>query len=139
MERYTRNVEIVFNDGSRSIANLQADERLESGAMIYKVTVRQGSAVTTGESENGFFDALRRVRHELETENATLYCFGASEDVYPSPMQESMGPALLAYRNHLGQQARSTDIVNIFDTDESVRPSTVEQQRLFHERWLRSL
>jgi len=54
------------------------------------------------------------MRVELDREEILLECFGASEDVFPSPMQESMGSTLKAYRTRMGQQALTSDIVDIF-------------------------
>lgn len=139
MEQYDREVLAVLRDGTRLTANLRAEEKKTDAGELYEISVELSETTIVGESEKGFFDALRVVRRRLEEIGTVLSCLGASEDVYPSPMQEAMGPAVLAYRNRLGQQARSVDIVNIFDTDESVRPSTVEQQKLFHDKWLRSL
>jgi len=86
-----------------------------------------------------FFEALKQLRLELEKTDALLHCFGASENVYPSGMQGSMGPAVLAYKMRIGSPALRQDIVNIFEADETVVPSTVEQQERFHRRWIDSL
>jgi hypothetical protein len=82
---------------------------------------------------------LKQLRLDLEKTDALLYCFGASENVYPSGMQKSMGPAVLAYKMRIGFPALRQDIVNIFEADETVVPSTVEQQERFHRRWIDSL
>jgi len=86
-----------------------------------------------------FFEALKQLRLELEKTDALLHCFGASENVYPSGMQRSIGPAVLAYKMRIGSPALRQDIVNIFEADETVVPSTVEQQERFHRRWIDSL
>ncbi len=93
----------------------------------------------TVESKRDFFEALRQLRLDLEKSGALLCCFGASENVYPSGMQRDMGPAVGAYKMTLGAQALRRDIVNIFEADETVIPSTVEQQERFRERWFNSL
>jgi len=51
-------------------------------------------------------------------------------------MQRSMGPAILAYKMRLGSPTSRQDIVNIFESDETVVPATVEQQAYFHRRWI---
>src|SRR5437660_814683 len=114
MEQYAQEIGVLLGDGSRTTAALRAEERDDGNRPRYKVTIHVGDVIEVGESESGFFDALRMVRGKLEKAGTSLSCFGASEDVYPSPMQESMGPAVLAYRNYLGRQASSKDIVNIF-------------------------
>lgn len=118
---------------------LYADEQWEGDTCLYSVEVNVNGHIRIGTSREGFFDALRNVRKDLEKDGMLLCCFGASENVYPSGMQLSMGSAILAYKNTLGQPALRKDIVNIFDTDDSVKPSTVEQQKMFHERWGQSL
>lgn len=125
-------------DSSRSPAFIRAEEEQQGGKLLYWIGVKYLEGEEIGESENGFFDALRVVRGKLEKKRTLLHCFGASEDVYPSPMQEE-GPAAYAYRTRLGRHALTRDLVCIFDTDETVRPSTVEEQRIFHDTWLRSL
>src|SRR5215813_5801720 len=111
MEQYVREVTVNFRDGSQAAVNLRADDKSDGDRDLYTVQIEHGDLTAIGGSEIGFFDALRIVRGKLEEAGILLNCFGASEDVYPSPMQESMGPAVLAYRNYLGQQARLSDIV----------------------------
>ena len=139
MEHYQSQIDLIYKTGARVPAVIQAEEVLIDSSERYRVTLKYAERVVSDESDIGFFDALRKLRLFLEQDECLPWCFGASEDVYPSPMQESMGPAILAYRTQLGQQASSEDIVNIFDADASVKPATVEQQRLFHQKWLQSL
>ncbi|MBX9601348.1 MAG: hypothetical protein K2X35_10095 [Bryobacteraceae bacterium] len=90
-------------------------------------------------SDRGYFHALCEVRRQLEPKEIFLICFGTDKYVYPSPMQESMGAAELAYRTTLGKPALTADIVNIFDEDPACNPSTIEDQEYFHQSWLASL
>lgn len=139
-ERYfAGNITIVLGDGSRSSAQITADEIVEGGKEVYRITLDHGTAVTTAESEYDFFEALKQLRLALEKADALLKCFGASENVYPSGMQRSMGPAVLAYRMRLGSPTSREDIVNIFEADETVIPATVGQQEAFHQKWIESL
>jgi hypothetical protein len=132
-------VGVVAADGNRIPAVIVAQEGVADGKDINRIELTYGGRTIRAESDAGFFDALQKLRIDLESHGHLLWCFGTSEDVYPSPMQEAMGPAILAYRTKLGQQALSKDIVNIFESDESIKPATVAQQRAFHARWLRSL
>jgi hypothetical protein len=139
-ERYfAGDITVVFADGSRVSAKMTADEIYVEGKEIYRISLRQGTEVTTAESEEDFFEALTELRQGLEKTGALLYCFGASENVYPSGMQKSMGPAVLAYKTRIGAPALRQDIVNIFEADETVAPATVEQQEHFHQKWIDSL
>jgi hypothetical protein len=130
---------LIFADGSRVPAKVTADEIYSHDKEIYRISLEQGSEVRVAESEEDFFEALKRLRLELEKTGALLHCFGASENVYPSGMQKSMGPAILAYKMRIGSPALRQDIVNIFEADETVVPSTVEQQERFRQRWIDSL
>jgi hypothetical protein len=139
IDQFTRTVHLILKDGLRPEVTIDAEERLDGGKMLYTLALSWQEKTIVGTSERSFFDALRTLRLSLEKEGVLLDCLGASEDVYPSPMQESMGPALKAYRTQLGRQALSKDIVDIFDSDGSARPATVEQQSEFHRKWLASL
>jgi hypothetical protein len=139
-ERYfSGEITVVLADGSRLPAKVVADEILGVGKEIYNISLELGADVRTVESERDFFEALRLLRLDLEKTGALLCCFGASENVYPSGMQREMGPVISAYRMRLGAPALLQDIVNIFEADETVVPSTVEQQERFRERWFKSL
>lgn len=139
-ERYfAGGITVVLADGSRVPAKLTADEVYAEGKEIYRISLEQGTEARTIESGVDFFEALKQLRQELEKTGALLYCFGASEDVYPSGMQRSMGPAVLAYKMRIGFPASRQDIVSIFEADETVVPATVEQQERFHRRWIDSL
>lgn len=113
------------------------DEDAQSGTTDLVLTFGGRSFAAT--SEIGFFDAMCRIREQLDREGILLRCFGASENVFPSPMIESMGDGDRAYKLRIGRPARTSDLVCIFDTAEDVIPSRVDQQREFYESWLKSL
>lgn len=139
-ERYfTGEIIVVLADGSRVPAKVTADEIYAQDKEIYRVSFEQGSELRVAESEEDFFEALKRLRLDLEKTGALLHCFGASENVYPSGMQKSMGPAILAYKMRTGFPSLRQDIVNIFEADEAVILSTVEQQERFRQKWFDSL
>jgi hypothetical protein len=139
-ERYfAGDITIVLADGSRVPAKVIADEIYAEGTEICRISLEQGTEARIAESEEDFFEALKRLRLDLEKTGTLLHCFGASENVYPSGMQKSMGPAILAYKMRIGSPTSRHDIVNIFEADETVVPSTVEQQERFRQRWIDSL
>jgi hypothetical protein len=139
-ERYfSGDITIVLADGLRVPAKVIADEIYVEGKEVYRISLEQGTEAKAVESGEDFFEALKQLRLDLEKTDALLYCFGASENVYPSGMQKSMGPAILAYKMRIGSPTSRQDIVNIFEADETVVPSTVEQQERFRERWIDSL
>jgi len=90
-------------------------------------------------SEEDFFSALATLREDLEAKGILLVCYGASKNVYPSPMSRSMGYGERAYRLKLGRRARSEDLVSIFESGPDVVPATLEEQEAYYEEWLNSL
>jgi hypothetical protein len=139
VDQVSRIVPLILADGSKSPLKLDVEESVDNGKMQYTITGSDESKTVIGTSEQRLFDALRKLRLVLERDQILLCCFGASENVYPSGMQVSMGSCNLAYRTQIGKQALRTDIVSIFDADDSLRPSTVEQQELLHKSWIASL
>lgn len=86
-----------------------------------------------------FFDAMVAIRKQLEPEGLKLACYGASRNVYPSPMSRGMGTGDRAYRLTAGKPAAMRDLVDIFDSDADVIPATVEEQEGAYREWLGSL
>lgn len=83
------------------------------------------------------FEALIALRKELEKTGYRLLCAGARVDVFPSGMSRSMGGGRKAYITQLGEPA--TDTIDIFAEAEPGAVGTVEQQKEFHTKWIRSL
>lgn len=92
-----------------------------------------------GRSEEGFFDALCEIRRTLETEGKLLGCYGSSKNVFPSPMIRSMGYGEKAYRLKLGKQAKTKDLVSIFEAGPDVEAASCAEQEAFYREWLQSL
>lgn len=90
-------------------------------------------------TDENFFAAMIAIRKELEVENLLLNCYGASKQVYPSGMALNMGYGRKAYKLQLGQQAKTADLVDIFETADDVEPVTIEEQQSFYQKWLKSI
>ncbi|MEH7515070.1 hypothetical protein V7146_20325 [Gottfriedia acidiceleris] len=86
-----------------------------------------------------FFDALLMLRQDLEEMNIQINCNGAALDVYPSPMSLSMGNGRLAYKLQTGKQAKSEDLVELFDCDFNLNFVSIDEQQRFYKEWLNSL
>jgi hypothetical protein len=86
-----------------------------------------------------FFEALLRVRAQLEPNGLLLGVRGASLDVWPSSMARQMGGGLKAYRMVMGKQALSRDLVSIFEVSPDIRPATVIDQMANRDAWFKSL
>ena len=86
-----------------------------------------------------FFEALCIIRLELEKDGLIPFCYGASLNVYPSPMARQMGRGKSGYKMALGKPASREDAVRIFEEGTDVIPSSVKQQREYFDEWLKSL
>lgn len=113
------------------------EESPDDEDMVYLEMTINGQKIGC-KSEN-FFLALLELRKELEKKNTQIMCIGAAKNVYPSPMQLSMGYGRKAYKLFIGQQARNIDIVDIFEYDEDLNFVNIEEQSKFHSEWIKSL
>lgn len=86
-----------------------------------------------------FFSALQELRKELEKDKIQLICNGCSRNVYPSPMQFSMGNTKKAYKLFIGKRAALQDMVDIFDIDDGLEFVTVNEQIEFYNNWLKAM
>lgn len=86
-----------------------------------------------------YFEALVRLRKELERQDLQILVNGASRDVWPSAMARSMSLGLQAYRMCLGRQALTSDLVPTFELAPESQPCSVAEQELFREQWFASL
>ena len=129
----------VLLDGCRLDAVLlRWDEAPEDEDKV-KLELNYDTTTVTVWSEHGYFRALSEIRTRIERTNALVVCYGSSENVYPSPMIESMGYGEKAYRLAMGRPALTSDLVSIFDVGPEVIPSTVNQQKNYYKAWLESL
>lgn len=85
------------------------------------------------------FDAMCEMRKKFESMNILLLCNGSRIDVYPSRMSRQMGGGRKAYILKLGQQAKLSDLIDIFDKAEALVVSTVDEQKNFYQNWIKSL
>ena len=86
-----------------------------------------------------FWEALTKLRIDLEKENILIACFGSCANVYPSPMILNMGEGRQAYRLTHREQAKKKNLVDIFESDNDVQPVTVKEQENYYSKWLTSL
>ncbi|WP_194726532.1 hypothetical protein [Noviherbaspirillum malthae] len=95
-----------------------------------------GNLTETGTT---LFDALLKLRLELEKHGWFLLCNVARRDAYPSQMMMQMAMGRKIYVTKHGLQARRQDIVDIFGEATPDQIGTVEEQRRYHEDWIKSL
>ena len=82
------------------------------------------------------FSALQSLRRKLQKKGLDLFCYGSSRNVFPSAMSREGSKA---YKTFLGQQGRSTDLVDIFEKGPGIEMVSVEEQDEFHRQWFESL
>ena len=83
-----------------------------------------------------YFEALCDVRTRLSEDGLIPFCYGASLNVYPSGMAREMGRGLKAYKLTMGEQAKTSDLVEIFGEGPDVIPASVTAQEQFFREWL---
>ena len=134
MESSRKSIQIKKSD---SLVDAEL-EIVECDDDTIKLIVRADDVYLDGESYN-CFDALADLRSKAETLGILILCHGASLNVYPSGMSKSMGIGVMAYKMTLGKQALRSDLVNIFEVDDSYIASTVEEQKAYFKKWIASL
>ncbi|WP_310810902.1 hypothetical protein [Pseudomonas sp. N3-W] len=86
--------------------------------------------------DTDFYKCFGRVRQE--NPGIQFLCKGAKINVHPSSMSSQMSLGLKAYELMLGKEASLTDVVYIFDYDETNLTNNPEEQRAFYLKWIDS-
>jgi hypothetical protein len=81
------------------------------------------------------FEALVRLRRQLEPDGLAVAVQGARRDTYPSGMARDMGGGMGVYVMRAGLPARLEDLVNTLDDAPSDQIATVDEQRAFADAW----
>ena len=127
-------VQLLSDDGETIDGVWAFDDEIEDCCLSLQYS---GKKIVITEID--YFEAMCRIREELEKENLRPLSYGASRNVFPSGMSRDMGDATLAYRTTLGLQGKMSDLVFIFATGGDVEPVTVSEQKQFHDEWFKSL
>jgi hypothetical protein len=138
MSYTTHVVQVVDTDGVASAGELKLRGESPDDEELVQLQLTIPSLDVVAVAAN-YFEALKRLRLHLEERYLFIRCYGASRDVYPSPMMLNMGEGRLAYRLIMGKQAVMKDAVDIFDNGSDVIPCTVQEQEEFYQAWLSSL
>ncbi len=133
MEKEIRKVACIEKDQEKN-AVIELTENNDSVTIRFSL----GKLVLEKEEEN-YFDALIKLREELEQRNIKLLCKGCSRNVYPSGMILSMGVGRKAYTLIYGSQAKMDSLVDIFDSCLVEEYATIEEQSEYFENWWTSL
>lgn len=124
---------ITFNGEQRDVV-IRTYENDESIEIIFCFDDMEISIC----AEN-FFEGLLELRKELEKKNIKLLCKGCSINVYPSAMILQMGAGRMAYCLTMGQPARMSSLINIFDACELNEYASIDEQLKYFNQWCDSL
>lgn len=135
MNKYTEKIKIR-KDNSTLITEFVLDDEFNDDMVKIEVKIMD---VKYSAIKYDFFTALQELRRNLEKDRIYVLCNGAALNVYPSPMQLSMGTGTKAYVNYISKPAKMDDVVNIFDCDSTLEFVSVKEQDEFHKQWLNSI
>jgi hypothetical protein len=115
-----------------------AEVLLSEGEDAYSVRIRWAGREVSASGSDAF-SALCTVREQLSEFGLMPRCYGACRNLVVSGMAAQMGGGLAGYLVRLGQQARMSDLVRIFDAGPDMDLVPVPEQQAFKQAWLRSL
>ena len=81
------------------------------------------------------FEALVRLRRQLEPDGLTIAVQGSRRDTYLSGMARDMGGGMQVYIMRPGLPGRREDLVKTLDDASPDQIATVDEQRAFAEAW----
>jgi hypothetical protein len=81
------------------------------------------------------FEALVRLRRQLEPDGLMVAVQGSRRDTYPSGMARDMGGGMRVYVMRPGLPARGEDLVETLDDAPPDQMATVDEQRASVEAW----
>src|SRR5580700_9274424 len=81
------------------------------------------------------FEALVRLRRQLEPDGLMVAVQGSRRDAYPSGMARDMGGGMQVYIMRPGLHGRREDLVRTLDDAPPDQIATVDEQRAFAEAW----
>ncbi len=102
-------VQLVGSGAAVSQGTFALDE--EADGDLCRLNFQYPGGELTAEASD-YFQAMCRIRLDLEKAGWRPVCYGASRNVYPSGMCRDMGRGLKAYRCQLGQPATLDDLVS---------------------------
>jgi hypothetical protein len=81
------------------------------------------------------FEALVRLRRQLEPDGPMIAIQGSRRDTYPSGMARDMGGGMMDYVMRPGLRGRREDLVETLGDAPSDQIATVDEQRAFAKAW----
>lgn len=124
-------LKIIMSNSSTEICNLKV---AEVSPEIVELELDTSAKTYKSEAEYNF-EALQKLRKQLESDDIQLLCNGSVKNVYPSPMMMSMG-GTRAYVMTMGKHASLDNQVDIFNDEIADEYATVDEQNEFYEAWI---
>ena len=131
-------VKLLFCNTDIRIVDLFIYDDIEGDEDSVILEIDINSKKFSGQNNNDF-DALKELRKCLEKEKIQIMCNGVGRNVYPSPMQFDFGNTRKAYKKYLGQQARMSDLIDIFDYEDGLEFVSIDEQLKFQSEWSNSI
>ena len=135
-----------MEDEPISLELIDISARVQAATVVVSARPEDSMAITLSwaggelvESAYDAFTALCAIRERLANLELTPRCFGACRNLVLSGMAYQMSRGLKGYLVRLGEAARQSDLVRIFDAGLGMDLATVEEQQEFKRMWLRSL
>jgi len=131
---------VVIRNGQREATQLRAWLDGHDGPMpSYRIELRARLGnYTCPYTATGpdVFEALVRLRRQLEPDGLMIAVQGARRDTYPSGMARDMGAGMQVYVLHAGMRGRREDLVETLADAPPDDLGTVDEQRAFHDTWI---
>ncbi|ASA58214.1 hypothetical protein [Vibrio gazogenes] len=111
-----------------------------SKSVPWKLVFPGGEGIESFEVEaDDLFIACTRLREHLEQQYFKLLCNASRENLCVSSMSREMGGGRKGYIVQMGQPTSRDTLVDIFGYVDSHLVVSVEEQKQFHEKWMKSL
>jgi hypothetical protein len=130
---------VVIRDGQPEQARLRGWLDGHDGPVpTYRIDLvtRLGSCtcpyIATGPD---MFEALARLRRQLEPDGLMVVVQGSRRDTYPSGMARDMGGGMQVYIMRPGLRGRREDLVKTLDDASPDQIATVDEQREIAQAW----
>lgn len=125
------------------IASMTGAEELCELAFVrnasVEMTVKSQRFGTMSFIDDNWFGALSKFRLKIEQDGFLLLCNAARKDAYPSRMVLEMGGGRKIYLLTAGMPTRREDLVDVLGAASIDQVTTVADQQVGYENWLRSL
>ncbi|MEM7225435.1 MAG: hypothetical protein AAF495_20835 [Pseudomonadota bacterium] len=104
----------------------------------YRINVEIPDLLHQSFEANDVFECLIKLRRLIEPMGWRVLCNGARKDAYPSGMARDMGGGFGLYVLVLGRHALTKHLISTFDPCAAHQVGTIEEQKAFFRRWVRS-